>query len=110
MVCTYNITTDRGKVRLLIYDVDTVNCHFTDTEIDTFLTMANDSIYLAAAMALEAWAATETSNFDSEKIGDYMFVRGAVNKKLTLAKQYRKVYEETPAFEWAEMDLTGEEE
>ena len=107
---TYDITDNIGKVRLMIGDTDivpTTDAHFSDEEIQVFLTMASSSVYLAAAMALEAWAATETANLDSEKIGDYMFTRGAVNKKLTLAKQYRSAEEETPVFEWSEPDYTS---
>jgi len=110
MAFTYDITTNRGKVRLLIGDNVLATYHFEDDEIDAFLTMASSSIYLAAAMALEAWAATETSTLDSERIGDYQFTRGAVNKKITLAKEYRTIDSETPYLTWSEFDLTGEEE
>lgn len=109
MAATYDITTDRGKVRMLIGDTDVADAHYTDAEIDAFLSMSGGSVYLAAAIALEAWAATETANLDSEHIGDYAYTRGAVNKKLTLAKEYRKNDEENPAFEWSEPDLAGED-
>ena len=116
MSFTYNLTTNIGKVRLLIDDKTNTHsspAHFSDAELQVFLTMVSDSLYLAAALALESWAANDTANMDSERIGDYQYVRGAVSKKLTLAKQYRSVAEEAdkaPIMEWAEMDLTGEDE
>ncbi len=62
---------------------------------------------MGAAKALESWAATETNNLDSERMGDYQYTRGAVSKKLTLAKEYAKQDSELPYLTWAEMDLTG---
>lgn len=109
MACNYDITTNRGKVRLLISDTALVDCHFEDTEIDAFLTMASDSINLAAAMALEAWAASLTESAESEKIGDYAYTKKQVAGKLALAEQYRKAEAETPCLTWAEMDLLGED-
>ncbi len=107
MSFTYDTSTDVGKVRLLISDTVEATAHFSDEELETFLGMNDSSIYLAAASALEAWAATETGNFEREKIGDYEYGRGAVNKKLTLAKKYREVEAETPVFDIASMDLTA---
>jgi len=110
MACTYDIDTDRGKVRLLIGDTALVDCNFTDDEIDAFLTMAGSVIYLAAAYALEAWAATLTDSAESEKIGDYAYTKKQAANKLALAKRYREADAETPYMTWGEMDLTGEDE
>jgi len=113
---TYDITDNIGKVRLLIGDTDivpTTDAHFSDEEIQVFLTMASNVLLIAAAYALEAWAATESAALDSEKIGDYAFTRGAVNKKITLAKEYKKeaanaleAEASVPVFEWSEPDYT----
>jgi len=104
--------TDIQKVRLLI--ADTLSVQFTDPQIQVFLDLASGSVLIAAAFALEAWAATESANLDSENIGDYAYTRGAVNKKLTLAKEYKKQAAEvseaealSPYLTWAEMNLTG---
>jgi len=103
--------TDIEKVRLLIGDTGSVQ--FTDAEIQFFLDLASNSLLIAAAYALESWAATETVKLDSEKIGDYTYTRGAVNKKITLAKEYKKEAQAaieaeaaSPILEISEMDLT----
>ena len=66
MAFTYDLTTDRGKVRLIIDDKDTVtvaNQFFTDDEIDCFLTLADDldgdDVRHASAMALDTWASNQ---------------------------------------------------
>ena len=90
MAHTYDLTTKIGQVRLLIGDTDitpTTDAQFSDEEIQFFLDLGG-SILMGAAKALEAWAATEANNLDSERMGDYQYTRGAVNKKLTLAKEY----------------------
>lgn len=117
MAFNYDITTDRGKVRLLIGDTVDAGHQFEDAEIDVFLTMAANVILIAAAYALEAWAATESAALDSEKVGDYAYTRGAVNKKITLAKEYKREAQlaidaeaSAPYFTWAEMDLSGVED
>lgn len=106
MACTYDVTTNRGKVRLLIHDVDTVSCNFTDTEIDAFLAMASDSILMAASYALESWAASVTDSLTSEKIGDYAYTKKDAETKMALAKKYREEDATSPYLTWAEMDLT----
>lgn len=55
----YDLTTDAGKVRLLISDVDEDNHVFDDAEIDVFLDLTGDVVLLAAALALETVAANE---------------------------------------------------
>ena len=67
MAFTYDLATDRGKVRLLIRDTDTVtvaNQFLTDAEIDTFLVLnGNDGtvpcLLLAAAAAKETIAGNQ---------------------------------------------------
>ena len=70
MTVTYVLTTDVGKVRLLIGDKAIATAHFTDEELTVFLA-DEGSVNLGAAAALEAWAAEYSANADSEKIGDY---------------------------------------
>ena len=113
MACTYDTDTNVGKVRLLIHDTDVTpetDAHFTDAEIEVFLTMANNSLLLAASYALEAWAASLTDSLKSEKIGDYAYTKDEAAKKMALAKKYREEDATTPYLTWAEMDLTGEDE
>ena len=56
---TYIVTTDRGKVRLLITDRDAANEIFNDDEIDAFLSMMSGNVLRAAATALYQIAASE---------------------------------------------------
>lgn len=59
MAFTYDPTTDRGRVRLRISDVDAANPVFTDEEVDAFLAAEPDDWRLAAALALETIATNE---------------------------------------------------
>ena len=60
MAFTFDPTTARGKVRLLISDTDDVtaaNQVFTDAEIDAFLSLESNDVYAAAASACQSMAA-----------------------------------------------------
>jgi len=106
MSFTYDLTTDIGKVRLLIQDTAIKTAQFTDAEITAFLTMSGDVVKVAAIIALESWAGALSDNPDSEKIGDYSYSKKAAANKLTLADKYREEVDSTPVIDWAEMDLT----
>lgn len=102
MAFTYDVSTDRGKVRLLITDVQEANPLFQDAEIDAFLTL-NTSVRMAAAAALEVIAASEVLvlkkivNLDLETDGP------AVARELReLAKQLRAQDSSIGAFDIAE--------
>ena len=61
MAFTYDTTTTRGRVRLLIADTDTSDSTkqiFTDSEIDAFLALENNEVYGAAAAACESLSAS----------------------------------------------------
>jgi len=106
---TYDVTDNTGKVRLLIGDTDIVptsDAQFNDEEIGVFLTMASSSLLLAASYALESWASAITDSLTSEKIGDYAYTKKNADTKMALAKKYREEDSLSPAFEWAEMDLS----
>lgn len=112
MAFTYDVSTDRGKVRLLCTDTLESNAIFQDAEIDAFLTL-NTSVRLAAAAALEVIAANEVLilkkiiNLDLETDGP------AVAKELReLAKQLRAQESAVGAFDFAEQihdDFTARE-
>lgn len=110
MTYTYSLADNIGKVRLLISDNVEAAAQFTDEEITYFLTESGNTVNLAAAIALEAWAASYSANVDSEKIGDYSYSQKIIDKMLTLAKRLRDAVAEAPTLTWAEMDLTGEDE
>lgn len=69
MAFTYLVSTDRGKVRLMVADTDSNNILLQDDEIDFFIdTEAN--IYFAAARAAGAIAAQFHRLATDKKIGD----------------------------------------
>lgn len=95
MAFTFDPTTARGKVRLLVADTDTVteaNQVFSDAEIDAFLSLEDNEIYAAAAAAAQSMAAMASRSaikYIAERILE-------IDKKdipkyfLALAEQYRK--------------------
>lgn len=113
MAHTYDLTTNIGKVRLMIGDTDivpTTDAQFSDEEIQVFLTMASSSLLIAAGYALEAWASAITDSLLSEKIGDYAYTKKDAENKLKLAAEYKKQDAEKPYLTWAEMNLSGVED
>ena len=56
---TYDPSTDAGKVRLLLNDVDKTNPVFTDDEITAFLALEAGSVKRAAAQAIDTNADNE---------------------------------------------------
>lgn len=74
MAFTFDPTTSRGRVRLLIADTDDVtaaNQVFTDAEIDAFLALEDGEVYAAAASAAESMAANASRSairYKAEKI------------------------------------------
>lgn len=107
---SYDITTDVGKVRLIIGDTDESNEVFSNTEITYFLTANSSNINLAAADALAAWMAKYATAPDSEKIGDYAYTQKIIQNMNKLQKELREKDASTPYLTWAEMDLSGVED
>ncbi|MBT9164020.1 MAG: hypothetical protein DDT23_00009 [candidate division WS2 bacterium] len=99
--------TNIERVRLLIGDITTPP-YYSDIRISEFLSIADNSLFLASALALQAWAGALSDSMDSEKIGDYSFSKKQVENKLALAELYLKKESETPAVAWASFNLTGE--
>jgi hypothetical protein len=59
MSFTYDVSTNEGKVRLIITDTDSTNPIFQDAEIEAWLGLMGGSILLAAAQALDTIASSE---------------------------------------------------
>lgn len=55
----YDPTTDVGKVRLLLSDIDSSNEVFSDSELKAFLDIEGGSIKRAAAQAIDSQATNE---------------------------------------------------
>ena len=106
---SYDLTTNVGKVRLIIGDNLAVEV-FTDAEITYFLTKNADNLNLASADALGAWMAKYAAAPDSEKVGDYAYTQKIIANMNKLKKELEEKDASTPYLTWAEMNLTGIEE
>lgn len=110
MAYTYDLTTEAGKVRLLITDTDHDNEIFTDSEIDTFLSLTavdgTNDVRLAAATALETIAASEALVQKKIKLLDLTTDGPAVANSLRAsAKELRAQSENESYIDWIELDL-----
>lgn len=54
MAFTYDVTTSRGKVRLLCRDTVEASARFADDEVDAFLSLSESDVWLGAAFACRA--------------------------------------------------------
>lgn len=87
MAFTYAVATDRGKVRLLLNDVDEDTAVFQDDEIDAFLALEGDNVKRAAAQAIDTNAddqalaskvlRTQDVTTDGAKVADALRKRAA---------------------------------
>ena len=98
--------TDIEKVRLKIGSV--ISATFTDDQIQAFLDMEG-SVNLAAAAAIESWAAAAISGTESERIGDYSYSKKSIDNALALAERLRTAEAEAPAITWASFNFTDVE-
>ena len=106
MTVTYDLTSDIGKVRLLISDTSLTSPYFQDEEIQVFLSLYPGSLRLPAAQTLESWAAAYSANADSERIGDYSYTQKTVTSMLALAEKLRNDENTQPVIDWASFDMT----
>jgi len=97
--------TDIEKVKMLIGA--TVTAAYTDAEIQAFLDLNDDDVWLAAATALEAYATGKTGGETSERIGDYSYTKKDVDNLMALAARYRANGGATPVLDWGNFDLTA---
>jgi len=101
---TYDLTTNVGKVRLIIGD-NISPYVFTDEEITYFLTANSNNLNLASADALAAWMSKYAASPDSEKIGDYAYTQKIIQNMNKLQKELREKEAMSPVLEISEMDL-----
>jgi len=110
MSFTYDPTTDRGRVRLLITDTDPTQALLQDAEVDTFLALEG-GVKTGAALALETIASNEALVQKATRLLDLQTNGPAVAKELreraaALRTQAADDGDQTGAFDWAEM-VTG---
>ncbi len=110
MAATYDLSTNNGKVRLLIGDTDVTpaaDADFTDEELAVFLSMAGNSLNLAGALALESLAASNARLALKIKSMNWEKDTTQVAKELRAqAKALRDAEEAIPATAYAEQTLT----
>lgn len=110
MAFTFDVATDRGKVRLLITDTDENNYIFEDDEIDAFLSMTavggENVVPYAAALALETIAKSQVLVLKVIRLQDLQTDGASVARELRLqADRLRQMVDNEPDFDWAEMSL-----
>lgn len=99
MAFTYDTTTQRGKVRLLIPDCVATGYVFEDAEIDVFLEMETD-VRRSAALALETIASSQVLVLKVIRILDLQADGAAVSRELRArAKDLRQQALEAEAAE-----------
>lgn len=96
---TYDTTTDRGRVRLLIPDATHESYVFEDEEIDAFLSLETD-VRRSAALALETIASSQAMTLKVIRLLDLQTDGASVARSLmTRASALRKQAEDAEAME-----------
>lgn len=78
------MVTDLAKVRALIPDTATPSV-FTDNELDVYLELAENNVYIAAALAIEAVASSDVMVYRILRTDD-LSVDGVAGAKVLLAR------------------------
>lgn len=90
MAFTYDVTTNRGKVRLLIGDTNASSYVFEDLEVDTFLSLASNSVFVGSAIALETIIRDRGVRLQKKvELGGYKTEEFALDELRKLAKDLR---------------------
>ena len=84
------LTTDIGKVRLLLPDTDPLNFIFRDDELQVFLDMNSGSLWNAVACAYETLARDSVRRFKLLKEGDESTERFSAKEMMELADRARE--------------------
>ncbi len=104
----YDPSTDLGKVRLLLTDTRADMAQFQDEEIQAFLDMTNQNLFLAAAMGLDTLAANEALVQKRIETLSLKTDGPAVAKALReLANSYRERVDKDSGFETVEINSGG---
>lgn len=101
---TYDITTDIGKVRLLVQDSDISDPLFTDAEIDVFLSMYYNDVFMVSSLLLRQIAVSKAMLEKKIKAGNYSEDNTTLAKRLLeISDKYQHMSESIPADATAEM-------
>lgn len=111
MAFTNDITTDVGKLRLLLVDVDSTNPIFQDNELEVFLSLKNSNLQRAAALAYRVMAGNQTLVLKVIKLLQLSTDGASVGREL---RQLATAFDDSATFDeassgdlfdWAEMVL-----
>lgn len=106
---SYEVTSDRGRVRLLVSDVggaDGATFLFTNAEIDAFLTLRGSDVLLAAALACRTIAGNEAQTAKAIRFLDLQTSGDKIAKALLdLAVAYEAQADGDIDFDIAEMGV-----
>lgn len=112
MAFTYDVATERGKVRLMIPDKVEAGHLFEDDEVDAFLAMEGANLKRATALALETAASDQALvlkvirmmdlTTDGAKVSDALLKRAA---ELRRQADEDENAQDGGGFDWAEMVL-----
>lgn len=111
MAFTYDVSTDAGRVRMLVPDSNATSYVFEDEEVNAFLALEGGVVRRAAALALETIASNEALTLKVIKVLDLQTdgakTSDALLKRAALLRSQAEADEaaEGGAFDWAEMVL-----
>lgn len=107
MAFTFDVSTNRGKVRFLIGDMSDSGHIFEDDVIDAALTMNSSDLYMAAATCLVSLAASKALLAKKKAAGNYSEDLTAIARECRdNAAVYQQRAISTPAEAQAEVILT----
>jgi len=107
MSFTFDTTTNIGKVRTLINDTIEASAVLSDEEINVFLGLESNDIYMSAASALESIIINKQLLSKLIAAGDYKEDNRNVADKLgKIAERYRQAAKSIPADAYAEVAVT----
>lgn len=99
MAFTYDVATNRGKVRLNIGDTVEASAIFIDDEIDAFLSLAGGDVFYASAIALLGIASTKALLAKKKSAGNYSEDLSSIASQL---REQAKSFKEMSAAEPSE--------
>lgn len=107
MAYTYDLTTNIGKVRMLIPDRTATRYVFEDDEIEAFLAMEDDVVKRGAALALETIASDQALTLKVMRLMDLQTdgasVARALMARATALREQSAAEEADGGFDVAEM-------
>lgn len=107
MSFTYNTATSIGKVRAIVGDVTESSAVLSDEQIQVYLDLQSGDIFMSAAMALRAMAASKAVVAKLKVAGNYTEdTRQIARLLLDTAKELEEAAKSVPADAQSEIILT----